>query len=212
MYCLWKFILEYIPKYVIRQIGKQQIFVRTVNRPSKIPVSALARQVSVIPGPQPVKVFPVCTDLPFLTLATLKNDDLQYQTMTGSALSLSPCRGDYPMITFWGWLQPATIPSNPTGWLWTACDRMDCFLSPETRMGEKAACEWEGEVVDVGFRSTSTASTSLAVGELLQLMVQQPSALVVTGMLATIKTVKLWWRWQSQLIEWIKFISQATLL
>lgn len=42
--------------------------------------------------------------------------------------------------------------------------------------------------MDVGFKSTSTVSTSLAVGELLQLMVQQPSALVVTGMLATIKT------------------------
>lgn len=127
-------------------------------------------------------------------------------------VSLSLCRGDYPMITFWGWLQPATIPSNLTGWLWTACDRMDCFLSPATRMGEKAVCEWRGEVVDVGFKSTSTASTSLAVGELLQLMVQQPSALVVTGMLATIKTEKLWWCWQSQLIKWIKFRLPVTLL
>lgn len=93
------------------------------------------------------------------------------------------------VITFWGRLQPATIPSNLTGWFWTACDRMDCFLSPTTRMGEKAVCEWGGEVVDVGFKSTSTVSTSLAVGELLQLIVQQPSALVVTGMLATIKTL-----------------------
>lgn len=157
-----------------------------------------------IPGPQPVQIFPVCTDLAhslFLTLATLKNDDLQYQTMTGSACHCLCSEGDYPVITFWGRLQPATIPSNLTGWFWTACDRMDCFLFPATRMGEKAVCEWRGEVVDVGFKSTSTVSTSLAVGELLQLMVQQPSALVVTGMLATIKTMWNWWRCQYKLIK-----------
>lgn len=137
----------------------------------------------------------------FLTLATLKNDDLQYQTMTESACHCLCSEGDYPVITFWGRLQPATIPSNLTGWFWTACDRMDCFLFPATRMGEKAVCEWGGEVVDDGFKSTSTVSTSLAVGELLQLMVQQPSALVVTGMLATIKTLWNWWRCQYKLIQ-----------
>lgn len=39
--------------------------------------------------------------------------------------------------------------------------------------------------MDEDFRSTSTASTSLAVGELLQLVVQQLSALVVTGLVLT---------------------------
>lgn len=96
IYFLLKFILEYIPKYVIMQIRNQQIFVRIVYRPLKIPVSALARQVSIIPGPQPVKVFPVCTELPFLTLATLKNDDLQYQTMTGSACHCLCAEGIIP--------------------------------------------------------------------------------------------------------------------
>lgn len=97
IYCLLKFILEYIPKYVIRQITRnQQVFVRFVYRPLKISGSTLAGQVCVIPGPQPVKVFPVCTDLPFLTLATLKNDDLQYQTMTGSACHCLRAEGIIP--------------------------------------------------------------------------------------------------------------------
>lgn len=53
------------------------------------------------------------------------------------------------------------------------------------RGGEKREAE------DVDFRFTSTASTSLAVGELLQLRVQELAAMFVTGSVLVTITVEI---------------------
>lgn len=139
IYCLLKFILEYIPKYVLRQNRNQQVFVRLVSRPLKTPClysgtsgvrdsrTTACEGISCVYG----LAFPPISHTEKWWSPVSDNDRV--------CVSLSPCRGDYPVITFWGRLQPATIPSNLTGWLWTACDRMDCFLSPRSKNGSESS-------------------------------------------------------------------------
>lgn len=105
------------------------------------------------------------------------------------SVSLPLLGRDYPVITF---RHSRSQQRSPwPNWVVLHSVWPDGFLFvPTTRMGQKVLWEWGGEVVDEDFRSTSSASTSLAVGELLQLVVQQLSALAVTGLALTTITVE----------------------
>lgn len=90
--------------------------------------------------------------------------------MTGSVCHCLCSQGDYPVTTLWQSRSQQRSPQPDWVVLHSVWPDGVLFV-PTTGMGQKVVWEWGRELVDVDFRFTSTASTSLAVGELLQLVV-----------------------------------------